>query len=92
MDEHFGTILEIAGGIIVFVYGGVLVWITKRLLKLENEMKGDLHEAAVEIAVMERGQKDLIKEWERSEKRNTAEHEKILNRLDRVLMVVKNGG
>ena len=37
-------------------------------------------------------QKDLIKEWERSEKRNTAEHEKILNRLDRVLMVVKNGG
>ena len=82
MDEHIGTILEILGGVVVIVYGGVLVWITKRLLKLEDEMKDDLHVARVELAVMERGQTDLRLEWEKAEQRNTDEHSNIMSRIN----------
>ena len=103
MDEHIGTMLEIAAGLIALVYGGVLVWVIKRLLRLEDEMKDDVHTVVTGLAVMERGQIDLREGWQRAEKRNATAHEQIIKRidsnhgvvmkrLDTVIDVVKNGG
>ena len=95
MDEHIATILEIAGwagGIIALVYGGTLVWLIKRLLKLEDAMTLDVHAVVKDVAVLERGQKDFLEEWKRAEKRNNEDHKKIMTRLDNVIDVVKNGG
>ena len=92
MDEHIVTILEIAAGLIALVYGGTLVWLIKRLLKLEDEMTSDVHTVATDVAVMERGQKDFLEEWKRAEKRNNEDHAKIMTRLDTVVQVVRKNG
>jgi len=102
MDEQLPLFLYTAG-IIVSVYGAVLVWLIRRLLKLEDEQAKENAEINTSIAVLNTSHEELKNEVRRTDKRNEIAHDKIekklddhngrvMKRMDSLLTLVRNGG
>lgn len=101
MDEETTLLLyvvEIVASLIAIVYGGVLVWLIRKLLRLE-EKQGD---GDTEVAVLANAHKHLEEEFRRMDKRNEISHEnfdrklddhndRVMRRFDALVGLVKNG-
>ena len=101
MDEHTDILLVVAEwawiGLVAFI-----VWLFKKIHRVESnlqEFRGTVNTA---VEVLKTSQLDLRKEFEKEMKRNTREHQtlldrldshnyRVMDRLDSVIKVVKNG-
>lgn len=86
-DQHLAILFYVVASV-AGVYGAVLVWLIRRVLKLEK----DNNSIAKELAVLQKGQDDLKDSWLRAEKRNDNDHARILAKLDSLPKVIRNGG
>lgn len=94
--------VEIVVGIILAVYGGVLVWLVQRLLRLEDTQKEENAEINQSLAVLSKSHEELKEETRRYDKRNEIQHDRIenklddhnrnvMNRMDNLIKLVRNG-
>lgn len=105
MDEDtalFIYTVEIIVGLVLAGYGGVLVWIIKRLLGLEDQQAHDNATTNQAIAVLSKSHEGLKEETRRYDKRNEIQHDRIenklddhnarvMNRMDNLIKLVRNG-
>ena len=85
MDDQTGLIIaEVVVGIVLTVYGGTLVWLINRLLKLEDDQAAENAEINTALAVLKKGHEDLKEETRRMDKRNEIAHENFDKKLDAV--------
>ena len=99
-DEIY--ILTWVAGVVGVIYGGILVWLIRKILGLESTHQLENGAVTTELAVLNKGLVNLEGNWAAAEQRNEKDHEKIVKKIDshhRVIMskfdrletAVKNG-
>jgi hypothetical protein len=76
------TALVIAS-LIATVYGGILIWLVRRVLALESSVVTRRSEINKKLAVLETQQGALKENLHKIDERNNVDHDKILTRLDK---------
>ena len=91
-------VIEIIATLIAFVYGGVLVWLIRKILGMEQQQSDD----GTQIAVLANAHENLEEEVRRMDKRNEIAHEnfdkkldahndRVMKRLDALVGLARNG-
>ena len=95
--------LDVIISALLVIYGASLVWVIKRVLALEKEVNEDIAAIKTELAVLEKGQVDLVTNVDKLDTNNREDHkaiidkidsldERLMKRLDAVAKYIKNGG
>jgi hypothetical protein len=90
-------------GVVVVVYGGVLVWLVKRVLSFERHVAERRSVINERLAIVTTNLENLEQRQINMDERNTAEHNQIetllqghhqtiTQRLDGIVTAIRNGG
>lgn len=90
-------------GVVVVVYGGVLVWLVKRVLSFERHVAERRSVINERLAIVTTNLENLEQLQIKMDERNTAEHNQIetllqghhqtiTQRLDGIVTAIRNGG
>ena len=82
MDEHYDIILPILSWAWLALVG-VMVWFFKRVSNVQSDITERRGVVNTAVAVLQKSQEDLRKEFDKESKQNNIDHKAIIERIDK---------